>query len=354
MYMNRIALTAGMFSAILAACDDDATTTPADARVADAAVIDSAPMPDQMPGTPDAEPPPTPVDVTDDITSDTTWTRANIYTLKDHIFVLDTSVLTIEEGTTILGDNGSSLVVAKGSRLEAEGSAERPIVFTSSQAEGSREAGDWDFGWTGKGQFLIVQQFQTPAIGSDNGIEGDNNSSNNEALPRTNPELYNMSIVGSSMTPTGERQFGMHLKNGTAARINNLILSYVGGSIPIDVDGASAATQATAQNLVVKNSIFFMNTNQATWDDVTNNDGGFVERTHFTNAAHDNLEVDPLISAAQALGAPDFKPATGSPALVAANAATPPGGGFFDVTATFIGAVGATDWTAGWTAFPQN
>ena len=50
--------------------------------------------------------------------------------------------------------------------------------------------------------------------------------------------------------------------------------------------------------------------------------------------------------------APVFKPLTDSPALT--GGATPPGDGFFDVTATFVGAVGSTDWTAGWTAFPEN
>jgi hypothetical protein len=34
--------------------------------------------------------------------------------------------------------------------------------------------------------------------------------------------------------------------------------------------------------------------------------------------------------------------------------ATPPADGFFDPTATFIGAMGVEDWTAGWTAYPQN
>ena len=28
----------------------------------------------------------------------------------------------------------------------------------------------------------------------------------------------------------------------------------------------------------------------------------------------------------------------------------PPADGFFDATATFVGAIGSDDWTAGWTA----
>ena len=65
-----------------------------------------------------------------------------------------------------------------------------------------------------------------------------------------------------------------------------------------------------------------------------------------------NRQVDPLLSSASVVTAPVFKPLTDSPALM--GGATPPGDGFFDVTATFVGAVGSTDWTAGWTAFPEN
>jgi hypothetical protein len=50
------------------------------------------------------------------------------------------------------------------------------------------------------------------------------------------------------------------------------------------------------------------------------------------------------------LGAPDFKPAAGSPAMT--GGATPGTG--LDASATYLGAVGETDWTAGWTAYPEN
>ncbi len=34
--------------------------------------------------------------------------------------------------------------------------------------------------------------------------------------------------------------------------------------------------------------------------------------------------------------------------------ATPPNDGFFDTAATWVGAMGDEDWTAGWTAFPAD
>ena len=52
------------------------------------------------------------------------------------------------------------------------------------------------------------------------------------------------------------------------------------------------------------------------------------------------------------LDTPDFKPGSGAAALT--GGATPPNDGFFDATATFVGAFGTDDWTAGWTSYPQN
>lgn len=89
---------------------------------------------------------PTTVDVTTDITTNTTWTADKIYKLKGFRKVGNGAVLTIEAGTKIIGDFatiGSSLFVLRGARIQANGTAANPIVFTSSQAAGSRQPGDW-------------------------------------------------------------------------------------------------------------------------------------------------------------------------------------------------------------------
>ncbi|MFH0899939.1 MAG: hypothetical protein V2A73_04845 [Pseudomonadota bacterium] len=43
-----------------------------------------------------------------------------------------------------------------------------------------------------------------------------------------------------------------------------------------------------------------------------------------------------------------------SPGFTTSKAATPPSDGFFDTAATFVGAIGSQDWTAGWAAYPVN
>lgn len=86
------------------------------------------------------------VDVTTDITTSTTWTADRIYVLKGFIHVANGATLTIQAGTRIVGDFnslGASLFVLRGARIDAQGTANAPIVFTSSRAPGQRQAGDW-------------------------------------------------------------------------------------------------------------------------------------------------------------------------------------------------------------------
>lgn len=80
-------------------------------------------------------------EVTEAITADTTWSCDKI--LGNIVYVTDGATLTVEPGVTIRGKTGSALVIAQGGRLEAAGTQEAPIVFTSSQPEGERAPGDW-------------------------------------------------------------------------------------------------------------------------------------------------------------------------------------------------------------------
>lgn len=67
------------------------------------------------------------------------------YMLKGFVYVKAPAVLTIEPGTIIKGDQttNASLIIEKGAKIMAEGTAEKPIVFTSAKAKGSRSAGNW-------------------------------------------------------------------------------------------------------------------------------------------------------------------------------------------------------------------
>jgi len=97
------------------------------------------------------------------IDEDTVWSEDMI--IDGIVTVKGGAVLTIEPGVVIRGKNGAALVIAQGSRLEAVGTADAPIVFTSSQAEGSRARGDW-------GGIVLLGEASTNLMGGVGIAEG--------------------------------------------------------------------------------------------------------------------------------------------------------------------------------------
>lgn len=87
----------------------------------------------------------TAVEVSTDITTNTTWTADKMYLIKNIINVTSGATLTIEAGTLIKGDKASkaTLVINRGGKINAIGTVDKPIVFTSNQPAGTRAAGDW-------------------------------------------------------------------------------------------------------------------------------------------------------------------------------------------------------------------
>ncbi len=85
------------------------------------------------------------ITVSGDITSNTMWTNNNHYVLSGFVYVTSGAELTIQEGTIIKGDKTTkgSLIITRGSKIIAQGTAAQPIVFTSGEPLGSRTYGDW-------------------------------------------------------------------------------------------------------------------------------------------------------------------------------------------------------------------
>lgn len=82
--------------------------------------------------------------VSQNISSDVIWTKDNIYELSGRISVESGATLTIEAGTIIKGQAGSgvnatALVIARGGKIMAEGTAAEPIIFTTVSDEISIE-----------------------------------------------------------------------------------------------------------------------------------------------------------------------------------------------------------------------
>lgn len=107
-----------------------------------------------VPVTVSVVPPKTIVNVEGVLEGNVTWTKDKIYRLKGYVrvgqeevfgTVTKTGQLTIQPGTIIIGEKltKGTLIVQRGSKLIAVGTASEPIIFTSEEGIGARSPGDW-------------------------------------------------------------------------------------------------------------------------------------------------------------------------------------------------------------------
>ena len=140
-------------------------------------------------------------DIITDVTASRTLFADTVYTLKGFIHVANGATLTIQPGTKIQGDYntlGSTLLILRGAKIQAVGTADPPIVFTSSRAVGSRQPADWG------GLYLV-------------GNALDNRSN-----------VVNIEGSGTDgATVTGGKNYFVQYNGGTVATDNSGTLSYV-------------------------------------------------------------------------------------------------------------------------------
>lgn len=77
------------------------------------------------------------------ITANLTLHADNVYKLRGLVYVTNGAILTIEPGTKIVGEQGQrgGLIICRSAKIIADGTPDKPIVFTSESANPVR--GDW-------------------------------------------------------------------------------------------------------------------------------------------------------------------------------------------------------------------
>jgi hypothetical protein len=222
------------------------------------------------------------------------------------------------------------------------------LVISQNQDDGV----DTDNGWNGNAQFIVIQHVSPAGSDASNGYESDNHASapSFTANPRTLPTIYNVTMIGKR-DHTGNGHFAALFRRGTGGHYFNHLVTGFRNGIEIRDAATKGQLDATPANLTLQGSVVFgMGADgNGLWPPAqAMND--IVESDYFTTG---NVFVAPasgLTAAATSLTAPNFKPTaliTGG--VVPVNVS----GTFFDTTANFVGAVGADDWTTGWTAYPQ-
>jgi hypothetical protein len=88
---------------------------------------------------------PTSTTLSGNISATTTLTADKEWTLKGYVYVTDGAKLIIQPGTIIKSDisEKGALCIERGAQLIAEGTAAKPIIFTSGRVVGEKQPGDW-------------------------------------------------------------------------------------------------------------------------------------------------------------------------------------------------------------------
>ncbi len=373
-----------------------------------------------------------------DITTNTTWSTGDIILLQNKVYVTNGATLTIQPGVIIRGDKSTegTLIIARGSKINAKGTSASPIVFTSNFAVGARGLGDWggvvlcgaatvnapggtavieggldavkanyggtndqdstgimsyvriefagfpfqpdkeingltfgavgsktqidhiqcsftnddsyewfggnvnckylvayrgldddfdtDNGYRGFCQFLLgvrdPQIADQSASSTSEGFESDNDAAGSELTPNTAALFSNVTLIGPYR---GSNTNSIDAKFRRAARIrrnsyisvfNSLLMDWPTG---LHIDGAACEQNASSDSLRFKNNII---AGTATGKNLQVNAGTFNIYNWYAGKSNDTLAttagilVNPYV-----WNTPDFRPATGSPALTGAS-----------------------------------
>lgn len=311
---KRLSLLFLAAALMLSSCGDDENSTPAKTReeligeavAASQAAVDEHASPDpsatgatdpsvfegwtlasvkgQLGGddtTPDAPSAAAPVvNVTANIDTDTQWTKDKVYQLDARVTVLEGATLTVEPGTIIKGNaalsgaNAAVLMIARGGKIIAEGTAEEPIIMTSTDDDvqpgdlsGTTLTNDDKGKWGGLvilGKAPVSAKTEDPQIegvdASDtNGRYGGTDAADNSGVIRyvsirhggaeiaEGSEINGLTLGGVGMGTTienieiyGNSDDGVEFFGGTV-NVKNVLI-YTVGDDAIDVDQSYAGT----------------------------------------------------------------------------------------------------------------
>src|SRR4051812_28530522 len=216
------------------------------------------------------------------ITENRTLKANNTYVLSGLVYVTNGAVLTIEPGTKIVGElsQKAALIIARGAKIIADGTPDKPIVFTS--ASSTPQRGDW------AGIILLgnaptnssfngvagVGEIEGGVNNSDGlGLYGGTNAADNSGILR----YVRIEYAGYAFLPDKE--------------INGLTFGGVGNQTVVDYVQVSYANDDSFEwfggTVNCKHLISFR-----TLDDDFDTDNGFAGRVQFGIALRDSAVAD--------------------------------------------------------------
>lgn len=225
----------------------------------------------------------------------------------------------------------------------------RHVLVTGAAEDGL----DWVYGWQGRGQFFISQQYDDEGSG---GIDG-TNSNFPDFVPRSHPVLSNLTLSGSVPEEPDRYRLGIDLSAGTAGNISCAVVLGRDGAC-LDIDDAETydnawdeGENALSGELTLNFSV--MSCEMSYVDDGDPSPPFTLQEFYETLNPGNELAgtSTDILTAPFDYADPGFTPVAGGPA---ASGCTTPDDSFFE-SVTYRGGMGPDgDWTAAWTTSEMN
>jgi hypothetical protein len=221
------------------------------------------------------------------ITTNRTLSAKYTYKLRGLVYVTNGAILTIEPGTKIVGESGKNggLIITRSSKIIADGTVDKPIVFTSEAATPKR--GDWAG---------VVLLGNAPTNANFNGVQGigeiDGGVNNSDGLG-----LYG-TPVSQSQNPADNSGILRYVRIEYAGyaflpdkEINGLTFGGVGSNTVVDNVQVSYANDDSFEwfggNVNCTHLISFR-----TLDDDFDTDNGYAGKVQFGISLRDSAVAD--------------------------------------------------------------
>lgn len=175
--------------------------------------------------------------VDENILSDVTWTSGKTYILDDLIAVKDGATLTIESCVIVKSAPGfTGLVISKGAKIDAQGTADCPIIFTSTD-----------------------DQLKPGEIVSPNLTKDDTGLWTGLFILGNAPVYTGLPTNVISLLPQGDFEYGGDDPNDNSGILNYVSVRHTGWPIEIEVEPSSFNFGGVGSGTTINNIESFAN-----------------------------------------------------------------------------------------------
>ncbi len=218
------------------------------------------------------------------ITANMSLDASNKYLIRGKVYVQSGATLTIPAGTKIFGekDSDGTLIINRGAKIDAKGTAANPIIMTSQAPKGFRNRGDWG------GLVILGKAYNsndatatiegiTAAAGSENGVYGPGTG---DAIDSDNSgflQYVRIEFAGIALSQDNELNSLTLGSVGSGTTIDHIMVSY-GNDDAYEWFGGSV----NQKYLIAYSTI----------DDDFDTDRGYNGKTQFAAVIRDPLIAD--------------------------------------------------------------